>query len=125
MPTFPRELPWAGGDKDHGGADAQMVADFVEAVLTGGPPPIDVYMGLDMTLPGILAFRSAYEGNVPLVVPNFRDEAVRQQYEHDHWSPYPEDAGPEQPASPSAHGPVGIPPDVYERQRQLYTDWTG
>ena len=125
VPTFPRDLPWARGAREHGGADGQMVADFVEAVLAGGPPPIDVYIGLDMTLPGILGYRSAYEGNVPLVVPDFRDEAVRKQYEDDHWSPYPEDAGQGQPTSPSAHGPVEIPPEVYEQQRQLYADRTG
>ena len=87
--------------------------------LARGPPPIDVYKGIDMTLPGILAFRSALKGNVPLEVPDFRDEAVRVRYEDDNWSPDPRDPGPEdKPTSASAHGEVCIPPEVYEEQRR-------
>jgi len=122
VPRFPQELEWARGTGGHGGADEQMIEAFMRAVRDGGPPPIDVYRGLDMTLPGILGFRSAYEGNIPLEVPDLRDEGTRRRYEHDHWSPDPADAGPGQPASPSAHGAVEIPPEVYAEQRRRYRE---
>ena len=122
VPTFPGEPDRARSAGGHGGSDARMVDTFIRAVLEGGPPPVDVYMGLDMTLPGILGFRSACEGNVPLVVPDFRREEVRVRYQDDHWSPDPGDAGPALPQSPSAHGPVEISPEVYEEQRRRYSD---
>ena len=52
-------------------------------------------------------------------VPDFRDESVRVQYEDDIWSPDPRDPGPEdKPTSVSAHGPIDIPLEVYEKRRK-------
>jgi len=93
-PAFLQELAWAP-DGGHGGADAQMIEDFLQAVLAGGPPPVDVYRALDMTLPGILGHRSALQGGERLEVPDLREEAVRARYEADDWSPE---------TVPSAHG---------------------
>jgi predicted dehydrogenase len=59
----------AGG---HGTSEFLMVKDFVEAVVNDTPPPIDVYFGLDMTLPGICAHESAENGSVPVAVPDMR-----------------------------------------------------
>jgi predicted dehydrogenase len=120
VPAFPHELEWARGASGHGGADEYMVDAFMRAILEGGPAPIDVYRGLEMTLPGILGFRSAYEGSIPLEVPDLRQESVRLRYEDDHWSPDPQDAGAGQPASSSAHGKVEVPPGVYAEQRRRY-----
>ncbi len=122
VPRFSQEPEWARGASGHGGADEYMVEAFMKAVLEEGPAPIDVYLGLDMTLPGILGFRSAYEGNIPLEMPDLRDESTRRRYEHDHWSPDPADAGPGQPKSSSAHGIVETPPEVYEEQRRRYRE---
>ena len=119
VPKFPYPLPWLPASGYHGGIDAYMVDDFVRAVISGGPPPIDVYEGLDMSLPGILGFRSALKGHVPMEVPDMRDASVRARYEDDHWSPDPRDPGPEdKPISPSAHGPVDIPPGAYDMRRR-------
>ncbi len=120
VPAFPEKLSWGQAAAMHDGADAQMVAAIVRAILAGGPPTVDVYSALDMTLPGILAYRSAYEGGVPLEVPDLHDEATRVRYEHDHWSPYPQDAGPGQPSSASAHGAIEIAEQVYQEQKALY-----
>lgn len=99
----------------HGGSDFFIVWEFVEAILKGERPPIDVYMAMDMTLPGILAYRSALMGNVPLEVPDFRKEEVRKKYENDHWSPDPKDKSlPGQPP-PSILGEIEIPEEVYEK----------
>ena len=122
VPSFPRELEWTRGASGHGGADEYMVEAFMRAVLEGEPAPIDVYQGLDMTLPGILGFRSAYEGNIPLEVPDLREEATRRRYEDDHWSPDPANAGPGQPECSSAHGMVEIPAEVYEEQHRRYRE---
>jgi predicted dehydrogenase len=109
VPKFPYELRWlphAAGY--HGGADVYMVDHFVRAVLKGEPPPFDVYTALDMTLPGIVALRSAWEGSMPMEVPDFRDESVRAKYENDDW----------RAPRASVHGDVEIPPEVIEERKQ-------
>ncbi len=73
----------------HGGGDFFTTYHFSEAIRTGKPPYLDVYRGVTMSITGILAWRSALDDSAPLDVPDFRDEAVRKQYEHDHWSPDP------------------------------------
>lgn len=59
----------AGG---HGGVDGAMVLDFLNAIQTGGPSPIDVYQGLNFTLPGILGTQSAQQKCQWLKVPDPR-----------------------------------------------------
>lgn len=46
----------------HGGMDFAMVDHFLDAVLAGGPAPITLKQGLEMTLPGIYAEESAKRG---------------------------------------------------------------
>lgn len=58
-----------------------------------------------MSSVGILAWKSALAEGHPVAVPDFRDEESRKEYEDDHWSPWPEDAGPGQPP-PSIRGLV-------------------
>ncbi|MBC7326638.1 Gfo/Idh/MocA family oxidoreductase [bacterium] len=99
----------------HGGSDFFVVWEFVDSIIKGEKPPIDVYMAMDMTLPGILAYRSAYMGNIPIEVPDFRKEEVRKQYENDHWSPDPKDKHlPNQP-TPSVLGEIEIPEEIYRK----------
>jgi predicted dehydrogenase len=71
----------------HGGIDFYVLHDFIEAVKADQPPPIDVYDAADMTLPGILAHRSAVNGGKPFRIPDFREEAERQPHEDDHEAP--------------------------------------
>jgi len=56
----------------HGGTDLKVARSFANAVLEGKSPPIDVYRGIDFTLPGIIAAQSADLGGVPLSIPNLR-----------------------------------------------------
>lgn len=56
----------------HGGADAAMLNDFFDALIQDRPLPIDVYRGLDYTLPGICATLSAEQGGAPVVIPDPR-----------------------------------------------------
>jgi len=72
--TGPSRPPpkWARHAESHGGADGAMLAAFLDAVLAGSPSPIDVYRGLDYSLPGILAAESARTGEKWLDVPDPR-----------------------------------------------------
>lgn len=102
----------------HGGSDFFVVWEFVDAILKGEKPPIDVYLAMDMTLPGILAYRSALMGNVTLEVPDFRMEEVRKRYENDHWSPDPKDKHISGQPPPSVLGEIFIPDEVYEKMER-------
>lgn len=103
----------------HGGGDFFTNFFFAEAIRTGQQPIIDVYKGLDMTIAGILAYRSALDDSAPLDIPDFRDEAVRKQYENDHWSPDPLRAGPGQPA-PSVRGYIEKSPEALRSAREVW-----
>ncbi len=99
----------------HGGSDFFVVWEFVDSIVKNKKPPIDVYMAMDMTLPGILAYKSAYLGNIPLEIPDFRKEEVRKKYENDNWSPDPKDKHIEGQPLPSILGEIKIPDIVYEK----------
>jgi len=62
---------------------------FAEAIRRHEPPYLDVYRGVAMSIVGILAYRSALDDANTVVVPDFRDKAVRAQYADDDWSPDP------------------------------------
>ena len=109
VPKWPYEIDWIRNASGyHGGADVYMVDAFMQALRDGGPPPCDVYTALDVTLPGILGLRSAFQGSVPIEVPDLRDEQIRTQYENDHWVP----------PRGSVHEDVEIPKEVFEERRQ-------
>jgi hypothetical protein len=54
-------------------------------------------------------------------MPNFKDEANRKQYENDHWSPWPEHAGPGQPP-PSILGFLKPSSKGIELARQVWQE---
>lgn len=56
----------------HGTSEYYMVNDFIRCILDDTKPPIDVYEGLDQTLPGICAHLSAEQGSIPVEVPDLR-----------------------------------------------------
>ena len=53
----------------HWESDLCVLAVFAECIRDGKEPPIDVHMGLDMTLPGIAAVESTRKGGVPVEIP--------------------------------------------------------
>lgn len=83
----------------HGGGDFWTNYHFAEAIRRGAQPYLDVYRGVTMSAVGILAWKSALADGAPQDIPDFRDEKARAAYEDDHWSPFPEHAGPGQPPS--------------------------
>jgi len=110
-----RRYAQAAEKAGHGGSDFFIVHDFVKTIIKNESPPIDVYKGIDMTLPGILGYRSALNNSISLEVSDFRKEEVRKRYENDHWSPDPKDKTiPGQPP-PSILGEIKIPNSVYKK----------
>jgi predicted dehydrogenase len=95
-PEFPvaAELAARAG---HGGGDFFVMHHFAEAIRGGEQPWLNVYRALAMSVVGIQGWRSALDNGAAYPIPDFSDEATRAAYEHDHWSPFPEDAGPGQP----------------------------
>lgn len=65
------ELPMTLGDSSsgHGGADGKMVKAFVDCIINDTKPPIDVDMGIAISLPGIIASESAIRGGELLEIP--------------------------------------------------------
>lgn len=68
-PGAPAEATVGG----HGTSEYYMCNDFVRSILDDTTPAIDVYAGLDMTLPGICAHLSADQGGTAIPVPDPRE----------------------------------------------------
>jgi hypothetical protein len=66
-----------------GGGDFWVLYYFARQILTGEPAPWDIYAAADVTLPGILAQRSAEENGRPYDVPDFRRRADRDAFRDD------------------------------------------
>ncbi len=105
----------------HGGSDFYTMHYFLQKILDhpDGEESIDIYQALDMSLPGILGYRSICNGNQPLSVPDMRDKAAREAYRFDNWCTNPAVAGDDL-APFCSFGSPDIPDEVYEKVRQ---DW--
>ena len=117
-PDFPHHHEQATS-AGHGGADFFTLYHFAEAIRTGKQPWMNVYRGLDMSLAGIFGWRSALADSAPFEVPDFRDEAVRRRYEHDHYTPDPA-APPEFRLPTSILGDIRPSPEGLAQARK---DW--
>ncbi len=56
----------------HGGVDAKMIRDFIRCIIEDTDPPIDVDMGIRISLPGIIAAESAKRGGELLEIPQIQ-----------------------------------------------------
>lgn len=80
---------------------------------------IDVYQALDMSLPGLLAYRSILDGGQPYAVPDMRDKAVRQAYANDHYCTDPRTPDPYRlPTSKS--GTPEVDENIYKAVQQRF-----
>ncbi len=71
----------------HGNADLGAPHFFIQRILDrpeGHQYMIDVYTGVDMSICGILAYRSILQGNQPIKVPDLRNKGERDAYRNDH-----------------------------------------
>ena len=57
------------GDGTHMGLDKKQLRAFLDCILNDTKPPIDVDMGIAISLPGIIATDSARQGGVLLEIP--------------------------------------------------------
>ena len=101
-PDFPHHAEEARR-AGHSGGDFFTSYHFAEAIRKNETPYFDVYRGLEMAMAGIQAWRSCLDNGAPYEIPDFRRESVREGYEDDNWSPWPQDQGPGQPP-PSVNG---------------------
>jgi hypothetical protein len=65
-------LPPGAKSGGHGVTEYYMVDDFVRSIFDDTKPAIDVYEGLDYTVPGLCAHISAQRGGEPVEVADFR-----------------------------------------------------
>ena len=74
-----------------------------------------------MGICGILAWRSAINGNIPIDVPNLRNPEERDAYRNDHACTTPAVAGDQLvPVTSFPHDPV--PAEIFEKAKQLWLD---
>lgn len=106
----------------HGGSDYYVMWNFIEK-LRGNPQAetIDVYEALDMSIPGLLAWRSILQGGAPMDIPNFRYKWIRERYRYDMACSDPRVAGDQLLPSYSKGNPP-IAPEAYERLRRLWEE---
>ncbi|MCC6445017.1 MAG: Gfo/Idh/MocA family oxidoreductase [Armatimonadetes bacterium] len=81
----PDELGQLAASSGHGGGDFWMIYYFARQILTGEPAPFDLYTACDVTIPGILAYRSSTEGGRPYDIPDFRYKEERDAWRDDRW----------------------------------------
>lgn len=69
----PSRLPsqFAHAPNGHEGSHHFLADDFVTAVTTGTPPPVNAWTAARYTLPGIIAHQSALQGGNRLEIPDF------------------------------------------------------
>jgi len=121
LPDFPEHHVKAMRS-GHGGGDFFTSYHFAQAIRTGEQPYLDVYRGIDMSIVGILAWRSALQDGAPMDVPDFRKESVRKKYEKDDWSPDPARRKKGQPPSsivgklPPSREALALAKKVWKRQ---------
>ena len=110
-------------DSDLGEADNSIItafAYFVGAIYgdsEGIGHTIDVYKALDMSLPGLLAYRSIVSGGAPFEVPDMREMAARERYREDFYSTNPKT--PERYRLPtSKSGTPEVDDGIYEKVKE-------
>ena len=98
------------------------VGNFIDRVLGDEhADTVDVYEALDMTLPGLFAYRSLLQGGVPVDVPDLRDRATRERYRNDTLCTDPAAAG-DMLVPPYSRGELEIDPSVYEKVRKKFLE---
>ena len=80
-------------DFGHWGGDQSMLREFVDDVLDGREPYMDVYRSAALTAVGILGWRSILEDSKQFDIPDFRDKEAREALRSDDLSPFPDAEG--------------------------------
>jgi len=110
--------------KTHGGSDFYPTHFFIRKILgdpIGEEWSIDVYKALDMSICGLLGYRSVLAGNKPMAIPNFRNKEEREPYRNDNACTNPAIAG-DQLLPITSWGERHIPDAIYDRCKQLWLE---
>lgn len=110
-------------DRGHGGSDFYPTHYFIEKILgreEGMHYSLDVYKAVDMGIVGILAYRSALTGGAPMDVPDLRKPEERDRWRNDNRCTNPNIASGDDLLPCAPEGNQDVPPEVYERVRQMW-----
>ncbi|MBL8028342.1 MAG: Gfo/Idh/MocA family oxidoreductase [Fibrobacteres bacterium] len=129
-PRFPVENAQSRAAAGHGGSDYYTLHSFIEKILgrSYGSEAIDVYTAVDMTIAGLLAYRSICNGNIPIEVPDFRIKKNRDPFRNDNWCTDPKVAGKDK--APCAFPKESVIPDatykkVAKHWESIKREWLG
>lgn len=73
LPECWRDIPDVARETGRDGGDYLVFEGFIDALVSGSEPPIDVHEGLDMTLPGLVSQRSIDRDGEWVRVPDSRE----------------------------------------------------
>lgn len=104
----------------HDGSDHYCMDNFIKAVRGDAADIIDVYEALDMFFVGHFGYLSVLDGNIPKVIPNFRNKEEREIYRNDTSCTFPDKAG--DMLLPLVNGCNDLPDEVYENVKKKYED---
>ncbi len=107
----------------HGGSDFYATYLFIQKILgkPDGKWSIGVHDAVNMGISGILAWRSALNGNKPIDVPDFTKKEERDKYRFDNACTNPEIAG-ENLLPRTVFEPKEVPDNVYENVKKLWEE---
>jgi len=106
----------------HGGGDYYTTYYFIRSILEDEVAierSINVYEAMDMSIPGILAYRSIVNGNKPIKVPNLRNKEERDAYRDDRFCTFPDIAG-DQWVSNNNWGDPEIPDEIHAEVKRKW-----
>ena len=98
---------------------------FIGAILgdvTARKYGIDVHQALDMSLPGLLAYRSILKGGAPVEVPDLRDRRARERYRDDNACTDPEVAVGDQLLPSRKAGDVQVQDEIYAQEARRFEE---
>jgi len=84
-PYWP-QLAELAASTGHSGGDFWVLYYFARQIHTAEPAPFEIYKAADVTIPGLLSYRSAMENGKPYDIPDFRSKAQRDKYRTDNYA---------------------------------------
>lgn len=106
----------------HGGGDFFTTYYFIRSILgdeVARERAINVYDAVDMCIPGTLGYRSIYEGNSSVRIPNLRNREERDAWRNDTFCTFPHIAG-DQYVSNNLYNDEPIPDAVFDEVRRRW-----
>jgi len=104
----------------HGNSDFYSMYNFTRKIQGYEDADIiDVYEACDMFLPGLFAYRSVLNGNVPMTIPDLRDKAESEKWRNDTACTDPKVAG-DMLLPTSVKGTPKIEKAVYDKVRAQF-----